>query len=652
MLEPGKRLLYLEELRPPEGYQLDRAIATTFSLDLLSLLMAPLSMVLYETQSRDELLRDPIAALEAIRWSAGRIGVFCQKGRISVPKQQQLLYHSLEHTVVQIKPPGERGVFHPKIWLMRFCADDAPVMYRFLCLSRNLTFDRSWDTVLVLEGELIDRQRAYRRNHPLGDFIQALPTLSDEDVPEDIQEHVDIMSDEVRRVQFKVESPFIDEGDFQSLSFAPVGLDGYKRAPKLLPARSMLIVSPFLNEGWLKKLIQKSPEVVLVSRSEELNALSDKTFALLEESGTNLYVMDEASEPLENSDDPGTEENSISDVGLSNTNEENELSGLHAKLFVSEHNSRDVRWWTGSANATNAAFSGDNVEFLVGLKGTAYNIGVGRLLGEESTSEESKGTRIASLIDLLQPYKRPSSSQPEDTTRMQLEKTLENVRNSICEAPIKVRAVSNDSGTHTLEIFADNPWLLEVGVEGTCIPISLHKNDFKPIAPLTEGESVSFWNLPTARLTCFVAFVIRAHLKSQTMSTSFVLKLECEGFPEDRDRQILSSIIGDSGRFLKYLLFLLAENDPLSEQKLLSFLGKGGFDDASAGRFAFALPLFEELVRSFSRQPKSIDRITKLVEELKECETEKKIIPPEFSRLWETFLAAGKIKGEYENKHK
>ena len=56
MLEPGKRLLYLEELRPPEGYQLDRAIATTFSLDLLSLLMAPVSMVLHESQSQNELL--------------------------------------------------------------------------------------------------------------------------------------------------------------------------------------------------------------------------------------------------------------------------------------------------------------------------------------------------------------------------------------------------------------------------------------------------------------------------------------------------------------------------------------------------------------------------------------------------------------------
>jgi len=652
MLEPGKRLLYLEELRPLEGYQLDRAIATTFSLDLLSLLMAPLSMVLYESQSRDELLRDPMAALEAIRRSAGRIGVFCQKGRISVPKQQQLLYHSLEHTVVQVKPPGERGVFHPKIWLMRFCADDAPVIYRFLCLSRNLTFDRSWDTVLVLEGELIDRQRAYSRNHPLGDFIQALPTLSDKDVPEDIQEHVDIMSDEVRRVQFKVESPFIDEGDYQSLSFAPVGLDGYKRAPKLLPARAMLIVSPFLNEGWLKKEIQKSPEVVLVSRSEELNALSDKTFALLERSGTKLYVMDEAAEPPENSDDPSSVEISIPDVHSPDDSEENELFGLHAKLFVSEHNSRDVRWWTGSANATNAAFSGDNVEFLVGLKGTAYNIGVGKLLGEESISEEGKGARAASLIDLLQPYKRPSSPPPENATRMQLKKSLEQARNSICQAPIKVRAVPNDSGTHSLEIFTDNRWHLESGIEGKCAPISLHKNDFKTIATLTDGEEIIFRNIPTARLTCFVAFAITARLQSQTLSTSFVLKLECEGFPEDRDQQILSSIIGNSDRFLKYLLLLLSENNPLSEQKLLNFLGKGGFDGAFAGRSLHSLPLFEELVRSFSRQPKSIDRISKLVEELKECETETEIIPAEFMKLWETFLAASKIKGEHENKHK
>ena len=59
MLEPNSRLLYLDELRPPEGYSLDRAIATTYTLDLLSLLMAPLSMVLFECETKEEMLKQP-----------------------------------------------------------------------------------------------------------------------------------------------------------------------------------------------------------------------------------------------------------------------------------------------------------------------------------------------------------------------------------------------------------------------------------------------------------------------------------------------------------------------------------------------------------------------------------------------------------------
>ncbi|MCK4486241.1 MAG: phospholipase D family protein [Desulfobacterales bacterium] len=649
MLEPGNRLLYLEELRPPEGYQLDRAIATTFSLDLLSLLMAPLSMVLYESQSRDEFLKDPMAALEAIRRSAGRIGIFCQKGRISVPKHQQLLYNYLEPTVVQVNPPRGNDVFHPKTWLLRFTAEDMPVIYRFLCLSRNLTFDRSWDTVLMLEGELVNRQRAYSRNHPLGDFIKALPDLSDKKVSKGIQEHVDLMSDEVRRVLFEVEPPFSDKGNYQSLSFAPIGLDGYKRAPKLLPSRSMLVLSPFLHDGWLEKEISKSPDVTLVSRSESLNAVSDKTFEFLEKAGVKLYVMDEASEPVEESNDPSLTENSILDSDETEVSEETELSGLHAKLFISEHNSRDVRLWTGSANATNAAFKGVNVEFLVGLRGTAHNIGVSKLLGEGNSSESGNKSSVAALIDLMQPYKRPASQPPEDVTKAKLEKALDNARRAICKAPIKMRAVSNDSGTYTLEVVADKPLSLDTGVEGACVPISLHKNDLKPLAPLAEGENICFRNLPTARLTCFVAFVVKARLESQTMSTSFVLKLEPKGFPEDRNQHVLSSIVTDSDRFLKYLLLLLSESDPLSEQKLLKILGNR---KRTRGGFSLDMPLFEELVKSFSRQPQSIVHIAELVDELRVCQTEKEVIPPEFLAMWETFMAAIKLKGDHETKHK
>lgn len=43
MLDPYDRRHLMEILRPPEGYSLDFAIGTTFSLDLLALMTAPLS---------------------------------------------------------------------------------------------------------------------------------------------------------------------------------------------------------------------------------------------------------------------------------------------------------------------------------------------------------------------------------------------------------------------------------------------------------------------------------------------------------------------------------------------------------------------------------------------------------------------------------
>jgi len=156
MFNPNSRLTYLDQLRPPDGYSLDRAIATTFSLDLLSLLMAPLSMSLYDCRNQEDVLKDPIAVLEALRLTTDRFAVFCQESRISVPNKNTRLYSLLEKVVVQVEPPNENGVFHPKVWLLRFTPDDEEqsVVYRLLCLSKNLTFDRSWDTVLALDGEL------------------------------------------------------------------------------------------------------------------------------------------------------------------------------------------------------------------------------------------------------------------------------------------------------------------------------------------------------------------------------------------------------------------------------------------------------------------------------------------------------------------
>src|SRR4051812_35514808 len=151
MLDPPARHLLRDALRPPAGYALDQAVTTTFSLDLMALLTIPVSFTFFQLKDHDGAPAvDPLALLEALRRHAGRLTVFCQAGQIHVPRQVQLLLGYVEDAVHQVRAPRD-GVFHPKLTVLRYAAegptdadgdDLTPVVYRVLCSSRNLTFDR------------------------------------------------------------------------------------------------------------------------------------------------------------------------------------------------------------------------------------------------------------------------------------------------------------------------------------------------------------------------------------------------------------------------------------------------------------------------------------------------------------------------------
>src|SRR4051794_37204212 len=176
MLEPHGRTLLFDILKPPEGHVLDAAIATTYTLDLMALLTAPVAFSLFDVDDhRDLLKQDSLTLLESLRRYADKITVFCQAGQIGLPKAQFPQLEFLEQSVVQCRARVPGASFHPKIWLIRYTAPEDRVTYRFACLTRNLTFDRCWDTVVTLDGALLDRERAIAMNHPLGNFVSALP---------------------------------------------------------------------------------------------------------------------------------------------------------------------------------------------------------------------------------------------------------------------------------------------------------------------------------------------------------------------------------------------------------------------------------------------------------------------------------------------
>src|SRR5689334_3535439 len=77
VLEPQERSLLLESLRPPEGFELDHAVGTTFTLDLTALIAAPLAFTFFSLDTADGgPTDDPVAILKATREYADRITVF------------------------------------------------------------------------------------------------------------------------------------------------------------------------------------------------------------------------------------------------------------------------------------------------------------------------------------------------------------------------------------------------------------------------------------------------------------------------------------------------------------------------------------------------------------------------------------------------
>ena len=96
MLPPHQRELLLAALRPPEGYRFDRGIGTTFSLDLYTLLIAPLSLAWMDVSNAESALLDPVLLLEGVQRYADRLTIFCQAGRIAIPRTTSHLFRFLE----------------------------------------------------------------------------------------------------------------------------------------------------------------------------------------------------------------------------------------------------------------------------------------------------------------------------------------------------------------------------------------------------------------------------------------------------------------------------------------------------------------------------------------------------------------------------
>jgi hypothetical protein len=362
---------------------------------------------------------------------------------------------------------------------------------------------------------------------------------------------------------------------------------------------------------------------VLVSRGETLDTLGGADLAQFEEA----FALSSAASGSDEapSYDLGGEDEELAE------RPEYPLSGLHAKLFVSEYHHR-ARLWTGSANATNAAFAG-NVEFLVELQGPRNACGVDAIL--EGQTEGVK------LRDLLETYE-PSGKPPPETTQQRLERRLDEIRREIAalgfEAMVAAADADDEEENYSLLVRAigreDFAGLR--GARGRVWPITLNSDAAKPLAR-AFAAGIQFSPVSFPALTAFFAIELEAESRGTRASLRFVVNAVLLGAPANRHDRLLTSILRNQGDVLRYLLLLLAEDDLAS-----SIAAAWSSDDQPGEGWAAAsgLPVLESMVRTLARDPERLDHVARLIESLSASDEGRALIPDGLKAVWEPIWTA------------
>ena len=606
MLEPGQRQLFPNTLRPPDGYVLDLAIGTTFTLDLMALLSVPLAFTFRDTQDdHGQPTTDPLSLLEGARRYANKVVVFCHGGRIGVPRSGQSALAFIEQSVVTVLPQRGRAgsVFHPKVWVLRYTAradgGTKPVKYRLLCQSRNLTFDSSWDTSLVLDGELVSgRDCKYPVNRPLADFVKALPTLALEPISDMQAESIALIGDELRRVCF------VPPTGLKLSRFLSFGLGDRNSSYPDLRYRPLLVISPFLDGEFLRRIAHRRPHSVLISRRDALLTAPSEAICAFDEVYAFRSGLELEPEDAEDSQPP--------------------LAGLHAKIFVID-DGWNVRVGIGSANATGAALGNPprNVEFMVELVGRKARFGIKTLLAPRNP--DAAGT----FRDLIEEFdKDEAGTEAEDEEAIQLDRMLDESAETLTRTKLAGTVDVSSCGRFSLRLELDQPPDLAVGIGTvTCRPATLAVDRGRP---LKDGQE--FVGLLLEELSAFLAIEVRASIGRHSGTKRFVRTIRLDGLPEDRLPRLIAGMLSDRARFLRLLWLLLAPDQDMSFAEFDSLLSNQG----TGTGWSSALPgLLERMLETLGSDPGKFDAVASLIDDLRRTEAGTELIGKDFDAIWD-----------------
>lgn len=577
MAELWNDLVYTDVMQS-DGFVVDYAVLTTYSLDMPSLLSIPF-MLGTMADMTDATLQSPHLILEAVNKSAGKFAVFCNAGCIAVPQANSKLYTLLERSVVQIalSAKGHGFVnFHPKVWVIKETNPDTEEsQIKVVVLSRNLTCSNDLDVVCELVGRIGTRSSSKKKHKSLADFLSWLVGKSSGK----IRRHIRNLIDDLAYVkQFELKDSLFDEYDF-----FPMGIDGYDgieyclKQEMLDHAAEMVIISPFIDQKILERMTACRPG----ARKTLITRHSSVTNDELQLFNDGVYVPKEV---------------------LTDKVEKEVTVDIHEKVyFIRNYQTGENHLYLGSTNATQNGF-GRNVEFLLRLKFAPHKISYDKFRDE--LIHKGKDCLFEKITAVPADHIVQESNTDELALRQAIDADLKaNVQKKRDGYTVTIRC--KERRLPKKEVF-----LYPLGCEAKeCV--------------LSDG--MTFEKLELATLTEFYVLSV-GDIKR-------VIKIETEGMPiGERDRAIFRSIIDTKAKFISYLAFMLTkdvEQYVIESQQMERELATM---DSSIKEQEISISLYEDMVRMAYSNPDRIADIRSVIEK-----ADAFVIPDHFAELYSSF---------------
>ena len=538
--------------------------------------------------------------------------LFCEAGQIKVPSKPTALSVLLEKIVVEVALPKDKGTgrypsFHPKTWMLSYINSEGDRKYRFVVMSRNLTFDRSWDISFAMDSSKKVRQK--RKSVPICNFLEYLAFNVNKQCIDYLKKRnlIRKMMKEIKDISFSLDSKVFGE-NFEILPLG-IGEKAYKiENDKLFCTQKgdadstfneLVIMSPFLSGSVIADFNLSDRALAecrrtLITRRSELGKLRE-----CDVNNFTIYTLKD--EIIDGEDE-------ISDESSNKRKQD-----IHAKIYL-RRKYADVDLYLGSMNASYSAIN-KNVEMMVKLSTKNKHLNGERFLDD---------IFCGNTDDTKNPFEQVTVESAIDDTADINRDILEDKIKYLCRTK-KIAYISKDD-------FNTDKYNIKIEFSGIDTDENIMISPINSKRKHILSEHMEFLDMDILQLSEFY----KVEIKSGDTVLNRIIMIPTIGFPDNRENIVVNSVIGDKVSFIEYISLVLGDDYILSMIEGKQIRESGIFSKKSGIMPA----IYEKMLKVAVTEPEKIKDIGYVLKMVNDSE----IIPDEFRRLYETFCSTLKLR--------